>query len=101
MLADPTNGFVDFAVFVSPQVEDIYLCIGLFDRNKDRIDAILHIQIRFSLVAVAEHVEMFGMLGKLLVKVEDMAVGIAFPENRHEAKNVGLQPKAFAIGLNQ
>src|SRR5579863_8060704 len=98
MLADPTDRIVHFAVFVSPQVENIYLCIGLFDRKEDRVDAILHIQVRFSLMAVAKHMEMFGMLRELLIEVEDMPVRIALAENRDEAKNVGLQSEAFAIG---
>src|SRR5258708_9886808 len=40
------------------------------------------------------------MLGKLLIEVEYVSVRVAFPQNRHEAKNIGLHSEAFTVGLN-
>src|ERR1017187_3669649 len=101
MLTNPANRVVDLAVFVSPQIEDVYLTIRLPESGKNGIDAILHVQIRFALMAVAEHMKMFGVGGKLLVKIKHMPVRVALTKNRYESKDVSLHSEAFAIGLNQ
>ena len=101
MLTNPGDRIVDLAIFVRPQIEDVHPTIRSVDGSKNSGDAILHIQIRFFLMAVAQHMKMFRMLGKLLVKIEHVPVRVALSQNRYEAKNEALHSEAFAVGLNQ
>src|ERR1022692_1072319 len=101
MLTNPSDRVVDFAILVGTQIENVYLALRPVEGSKDRVDAILHIQIRFPLMAVAQHMQMFRMLGKLLVEIEHVTVRVTLSQNRDESKNVALYSEAFAIGLNQ
>ena len=60
MLANPTDGIVDLTVFVRAQIEGVHLTIRLVDRGKNSIDTILDVQIRFLLMAVAQHMKCSG-----------------------------------------
>src|ERR1700691_1474236 len=101
MFANPADGVVDFAIFVRAEIEDVYFAVRPINRKKNGVNAILHVQVRFSLTPVAQNVEMFGMLGKLPVKIEHVPVRVAFSQDRNEAENVALQSEAFTVGLNQ
>src|SRR5579863_8816371 len=101
MLANPPDGVIDLAVFVSPKIENVHLRIRPLNGDKNRIDAILHVQIRFALTAVAQHMEMIRMFDKLLVEIEHVPVRVTLSQNRYESKNVALHSEAFAVGLNQ
>ena len=74
---------------------------ALRDDVQDRIHAVLHVEIGFALLAVAEHAQVIGVLEKLPVKIEDMPVRVAFAEDRDEAEDVALEPEALAIRLNE
>src|ERR1700691_245754 len=52
-------------------------------------------------MAVPEHMEAFGVFGKLLIKIEHVPVRVTLSHDRYESKIVALQAKAFAIGLDQ
>src|SRR5208282_877345 len=101
MFTDPPNGVVNLAIFVRTKVEDVQLAIRFVDCSKNRVDAVLNVQVRFSLMAIAQHMKMFRMLGKLVIEIEYVSMRIAFPENRYKSKNVALHSEAFAVGLNQ
>ena len=74
MLANPADGVVDLAIFVGPKIEEVHFAVGLFEGGKNGVDAILHLQIRLPLTAVAQHTEVCRMLGKLLVKIKHVPV---------------------------
>jgi hypothetical protein len=59
MFTNPSDGIVDLAIFVRAKIENIYFIVRFVDDREDRVDAILHVQIRLFLMAVAQHVEMF------------------------------------------
>src|SRR5690348_15523759 len=101
VFADPADGVVDLAVFVRPQIEDIYFIGSLLNRQQHGVDAVLHIQIGLLLLAVSEHVEGIGMFEQLLVEVEDVPVRIPLAEDGHKAKYIGADVKSFGIGLNE
>ena len=71
-----------------------------FDDVQHRLEAIADVEIGFPLRAVAEDFQVVGMLAQLLVKIEDVAVRVAFAENRDEPENVALETEAFAVGVN-
>src|SRR5271163_3876389 len=101
MLANPPDGVVHLAILVRPEIEDVHLVLGAVNGGKNRVDAILHVQIRLPLMPVAQDMKMIRMLGKLLVEIEHVPMRVALSQNRYEAKNVALQSKTFAISLNQ
>src|SRR5271154_5503487 len=101
MFANLADRIVDLAIFIRAEVENIDFTIGAVKGDQNCVDAILHIQIRFSLMAVSQNVQMFGVLAELPPKIEYMPVRVTLTKNRYEAKNVTLHSKAFAVGLNQ
>ena len=68
LLANPANGVVDVAILVGPEIEDVHLAIRPIEGGKDCADAILHVQIRLPLVAVAQYVEPLRVPRKLPAK---------------------------------
>src|SRR5271170_178073 len=101
MLANPADGVVDLAILVGSEIEDVDFVFRPIDRGKNGVDAILHVQIRFPLMTVAQHMKMFRMFGKLPVKIKHVPVRVSLAQNRDEAKNVALHSKTFAVRLNQ
>src|ERR1700689_4095175 len=101
MRTNPTDGIIDLAIFVRSEIEDVHSAGRFVEGGENRVNAILHIQIGFLLMAVAQHVEMFRMLYELVIKIEDVSMGVALAQNRYESKNVALDPEAFRIGLNK
>src|SRR5665213_2401237 len=57
MAGDPADGIVDLAIFRCAEIVDVDLLLRPLQREQDRITAILHIEIRFLLFAVAEHIK--------------------------------------------
>ena len=45
MLANPADGVVDLAVIVGAEIKDVDLAMRLLEGNKNRVDAILYVQI--------------------------------------------------------
>jgi hypothetical protein len=74
---------------------DAILCA--FDRGEHRIEAILNVEVRLALMAVAEHAEPQRIAAQTFVEVEDVAVGITLPQDGHEAEDVSLHAKSFAV----
>jgi hypothetical protein len=63
-------------------------------------DAVAYVQIRLSLRAVAEHIQVPGMIEQLPAEIEHVAVGIARSENGDEPEDPRLHSKSFAVSLN-
>src|SRR3984957_10217033 len=101
MFANPADRVVHFAILVGAEIENVYLVARPIDCGKNGVNAILHVQVRFSLMPVAQYMEMVWGLGKLPVKIEHMSVRIALSQDRYEPEDVALQAEAFAVGLNQ
>ena len=84
-----------------PRLKMLTALGGLLHRQQDRVHAVLHVQVRLALRAVAQHVQLVGMRQQLLVEIEDVAVGVALAQDRDEAEDVALEAEAFAIGRDQ
>src|SRR5207249_3531016 len=65
------------------------------------VDAVLNVEVGLPLQPVAEHIEVSRILPKFSKEIEDMAVRVAFAEDRDEPKDPGLLAVALAIGLDQ
>lgn len=76
---------------------------GVLARDVEQgLDAVLHVKVALALGAVAEDAEAVGVFDELLVEVEDVAVRIAFAEDRNEAEDVGfVDLAAFRVGAEQ
>src|SRR4029453_9005569 len=68
---------------------------------QNRGEAILHIQVTFTLGSVAENAQPIRMLKELAVEIENVTMRITFAENRDEPKDIPLEAEAFAIRLDQ
>ena len=101
IFANPSDRVVYFAVFVGSKIEDVDFAIGTIECGENGVDTILDIQIGLPLMAIAQHVQMVGVLGKLPPKIEHVPVRVTLSKNRYESKNVGLHSETFAVGLNQ
>src|SRR5262249_19787706 len=99
--ANPADRVVHPAVFIRAEIEDIHCAAGPLQRQQNGVDAVLHIKVRLTLGAVAQHAELIGMRQELLVKVEDVSMRIALAQNRNETKDVASQAEALAIGGDQ
>src|ERR1700761_2648050 len=55
LFTNPSYGIVHLAILVCPKVQHRHASITTFDRGQDRVDAVLNVEIRFSLFSVAEH----------------------------------------------
>ena len=99
-LRNPADRVVDAACFVGAEIEDMDLVVEDADREQHRVDAVVHVEIGFALLAVAEHVKLRRVVAQLLVEVEDVAVRVALAEDRDEAEDVGLESEALAVGLD-
>ena len=76
---------------------------GVLARDvEESLNAILHVKVALALGAVTEDAEAVGVLDELLVEIEDVAVRVAFAEDRDEAEDVGfVDLAAFRIGAKQ
>ena len=101
--ADVADGVVDLDVFIGAEIVNLDAVRGFFrgaeaDDMEHGADAVLHVKVGFALGAVAEHFQAVGMLQELAVKIEHVAVGVAFAEDGDEAEDVAFEFVAFAIG---
>ena len=77
--ANPPDRVVNFAVFGSAQIQDSHRLPGDVHGLEDCIQAILYIKVGFSLAAIAQDAQVVGVSQELFVKIEHVAMGIAFP----------------------
>ena len=84
-----------------PRLKTLTLPRRLLHRQQHRVDAVLDVEVRLALLAVAEHAKRVGIARRLSVEVEDVAVGVALAEDRDEAEDAGLKAEALAVGLDQ
>ena len=56
------DGVLDLDVLVRPEVEDVHLVLGLFDGKQDGVNAVLDVEVGLLLRAVAEHLQLAGLL---------------------------------------
>src|ERR1041385_488522 len=101
ILADPADGLIHLTVLVRAEVEDVDFAFRLRERQQDRVDAVVNVEIGLPLLAVAEDAQMHRVVTQLPEEVEDVPVGVALSEDRHEAEDVPLEPEALTIGLDQ
>src|SRR6516164_8194339 len=101
MAADPPDRIVDLAVLVRAEVEDVDLLGSGVDSEHHGVEAVLNIQIRLTLGAVAEHLQVLRMGPQLFVKINDVAVGVTFAEDGDEAEDIGSHAKTLAIGFDE
>ena len=89
-------------VLVGAEVVDVRTpdSCGL-QRREDRVDAVLHVKIDFSLAAVAENAQPVGSSRSAAVEVEDVAVRVALAEDRDEAEDEPRKPKPLAVAPDQ
>src|SRR5262245_39972452 len=81
MRRDPTNRVVDLAVLGSPEVEDVALPVGeLLQHGEDGVYAVVDVEVRLPLVAVAEHAELVRVHSQAFVEVKHMAVRVTLAE---------------------
>ena len=100
------DGVVDLNIFIGAEIVGFNAMFGFFRRalRNDRAawrETITDIEVGFPLRAVAEDFQMVGMVEQLFVKIEDVAVRVAFAENRDKPENVTLKIITLAIGMNQ
>src|SRR5204862_2960918 len=84
---DPADGVVDCAVLVGAEVEDRGLGLRALDGHDDRVDAVVHVEVRLALLAVAENVQDLRIGAQPLVEVENVPVRVALAENGDEAED--------------
>lgn len=65
----PTDRVIDLAIFAGAKVEDVGLGLRMPDGMQDRVDAVVDIEVRLPLPAVAEHIESCGIGQQLLVEI--------------------------------
>ena len=84
--ADETDGVFDLHVFVAAEVVNFHAMFR-FERSagvhdvEDCTHTVADMEITFALGAVAEDAQMIRVIEELFVKVEHVAVGVAFTEN--------------------
>src|ERR1700676_4436944 len=105
MPTDPSDRISDSAKFVCTKIINDRLMFRCgrrtrVDRLQNRAQAILDIQIGLALSTVTQNSEMIRMFQKLLIEVEDMTVRVPLAQDRDEAKNVTLESKTLAVGLD-
>ena len=101
MAGDPADRIIDLTVFVDTQVENVDSGRCMSNSQEDGIDAVLHIQIGFALLTIAQHLQFFRMVAQLFVEVKDMPVRVAFAENRDEPEKITLETEALAVSGDQ
>src|SRR5690606_34823048 len=97
LLGNPADGIVHFDTLVGAEVEDVHLVPRPFQGDKNRVDAILNIQIRFLLPPVTQHLQLSRIGPELAKKIENVAVRVAFPQNGYKAKDPSLEAEAFRV----
>src|SRR6202022_4787591 len=90
-LANPADRLIDFAIFILAEIEDIATIGGPFDRNHDRVDTVLNVEIGFALLAIAKHFELRRIRQQLLIEIKHVAGGVALAEHREEAEAEALK----------
>ena len=98
LVRDPADGVGELAVAGNAEVKDADFLVGFVESDHDGVDAVLDVEVAFALGAIAEDAEVFGVFEELFVKIEDVAVGVAFAENGDEAKDDGADAEAFGVG---
>ena len=101
MAGDPTDGIRHAAVFIRAEVVDVDAVLRLVEHGEDGVDTVLHVEVALALGAVAEDAEAGGIVAQGLVEVQDVAVGVAFAEDGHEAEDEAFHGEAFAVGGDQ
>ena len=101
--ADVAHGVVNLHVFVGAEIINFDAVPRLLrgaeaDDMEHGADAVLHVEVGLALGAVAEHFQAVGMFQELAVKIEHVAVGVAFAEDGDEAEDVAFEFVTFAIG---
>ena len=97
---NPSDRVVDVSRLLGAQIQQIDPIFGTPSGQQHRIDAVLHIEIGLSLLAVAEHVQACGIGPEFPAKIEDVAVRVTLSQDRHEAKDVSLESEALAVSLD-
>src|SRR5262249_43748174 len=100
-VGDPTGGILDFAIFVSAEIEDVNLSIGAFDCRQHGFNTISNLKIGFTLQPVAENVQDGGILREFPHKIEYVPMRVALAKDRNEAKNIAAHSEAFSVGGDQ
>ena len=70
-------------------------------REQDGVEAVVDVEVRLALPAVAEHAQARRIAPQAPVEIEDVAVRVALAENRDETEDAALEAEAFAVGLDQ
>ena len=70
-----------------PRLKMLTFVRGLVEREQHRVDAVLHVEVRLALPAVAEHAQLSGRMLAGCVEVEHVAVRVALAEDRDEAED--------------
>src|SRR5262249_39811381 len=99
--ADPAQRIVHGAVFVSAEVVNVD---GLVDRVNGEHhggNAILDVEVRLALFAVAQDVDLVRIAEQLVEEVEDVSVRVMLAQDGDEAEDVTLEAKARAVGGDQ
>ena len=91
------NRVIHFAVSVDAQVEYVDLVRCHFHGQQHGINAILHVEIGLALLAIAQDRQAQWIILQLLVKIEDMPMGISLAEYGYETKDARLKAEALAI----
>src|SRR5262249_51012277 len=100
-VANPAKRLIDGAVLIGSEVEDVDRIVRAVDRHPHRVDAIVHVEIRFALRPVTQHVDLVRVGQQFPVEIEDAAVGVATAKNRHEPEDVALKAEACSVSLDQ
>ena len=105
--ADVADALVDLHVFGRAEVVDLRVVLGvargvLARDVEDGVDAVLDVKVALALGAVAEDAEVAGVFEELFVKIEDVAVCVAFAEDGDEAEDVRfVDLAAFGVGRDE
>src|SRR5690242_18807881 len=87
---DPPDRIFHLAILVRSEVENVHLLSGLLHRRQNRGNAVPNVQVRLPLAAIAENIQIIRVSFQLPVKIEDMPVRVALPQNGDEAEDVRL-----------
>ena len=85
-------------IFFLAQVEDIDTISCAIDRDQNRVDTVLNVEVRLALLPIAKHFELRWIYQQFSIEIEHMAVSVTLAKNRNEAEDETLESKRFAIG---
>src|SRR5262249_18379156 len=78
---DPAQRLIDRAVFVRAEVEDVERRRRLVEDEEDGIDAVLNVEVRLALLAVAKNSDASRIAQELGIEIDDVAMRVALAEN--------------------